>query len=134
MTNTNGATAPNADADPIIDDVIAPPNDSAVAAFEPVPIADLPKSAPKGMDPASIALGLALLAVLTSDTAARDPMAHALRKDAINRAAVLKRVVRAAGGVSDGFRLGTRILAAADGFHVVATLDTISPTKITKTK
>jgi hypothetical protein len=98
-------------------------------AFEAIALDDLP-SAPKGSDPASVALGNAVLAVANATTAAGDPLPpFADRKDAINRAAVIKRGVRAAGGPSDGMKVATRILASADGYRVAILLVPATPAK-----
>ena len=90
-------------------------------AFEAIAIDDLP-SAPKGSDPASIALGQSVLAVANATTAAGDGLRFADRKDAVNRAAVIKRGVRAAGGAPDGMKVATRILPGTDGFRVAILL------------
>lgn len=89
--------------------------------FEAVAVADLPKQ-DRGSSPEQIAMGKALLAVLTPEQGARDPMAHTERTAAVNRAQVIKRAVRAAGGAPDGFRLATQIESREDGYHVIATL------------
>lgn len=88
--------------------------------FSAVAISDLPK-AQKSTDPATIALGNAILAVASKDSAALDSIAFAERNDAVNRGAVLKRAVRAA-GLPDGMRVGARVLTREDGFHVAITL------------
>jgi hypothetical protein len=90
--------------------------------FTAVAIADLPKNTPKGADPATIALGTALLSVVDGDTAARDSNLYDLRPDAIKRANAIKRAVKAAGGTPAGQRLATQILPEGDGYRVVARL------------
>lgn len=97
-------------------------NDAPAAfAFESVAVADLPKQ-DRGASPEAVAMGKALLAILSDETGARDPLASAERKQAVNRAQVIKRAVRAAGGVPKGMRLATQIESREDGYHVIATL------------
>lgn len=90
-------------------------------AFDAVPIADL-APASSGANAASIALGTALLAVANATTAARDRLRFATRPEAMNRAAVLRRGIVAAGGAPEGFRVSTRIIAGDDGFGVAILL------------
>lgn len=97
----------------------ATPN--AVPTFEAVAVADLPKQ-DRGASPEAVAMGKALLAILSNETGARDPLASKERKQAVNRAQVIKRAVRAAGGVPKGMRLATQIESREDGYHVIATL------------
>lgn len=90
--------------------------------FDSIAVTDLPK-ATKGADPERIALGAALLAVLTPDTAAGDVERFAERKDAVKRAAVLRRAILAAGGAPDGTTIGTQIDATADGFRAIVRMN-----------
>lgn len=89
--------------------------------FTAIATTDLP-AVKKGVDPATIALGNAILAVLTPESAARDGNAYAERNDAVNRGAVLKRAVRSV-GTPNGHTVGVRILSESDGYHVAVTLN-----------
>lgn len=98
--------------------------------FDAIPIDDLPTTV-KGTDPASIALGVAVIGAIDPKTAAGDAERFGERKGAVNRAAVIKRGIRAAiasgTALPDGYTFGTRILAGADGYRVAVLL--VKPSK-----
>ena len=94
---------------------------AAPSPFTAVPLSELPQ-ATIGATPESIALGKALLAIVSKTVAARDSVVNAERKDALNRASVIKRAVAAAGGTPKGTRLSLRTLAGDDGYRVAALL------------
>lgn len=89
--------------------------------FDAVPMTELAKTS-KGADPKAVALGQAILAAVTVDTAQGDRERYEDRKGAVNRAAVIKRAIKAAGGAPAGHTIGTRIGATAEGFRVIITL------------
>lgn len=93
-------------------------------AFELIPVAELATAA-KGADPESIALGTAVLAAVTVEQAAGDPLRFDDRKAAVNRVAVIKRAVRAAGGAPAGHKIATKIRATASGYQVAIILAVI---------
>lgn len=108
--------------------------DAPAFTFDAIPIDDLPTTA-KGTDPASIALGVAALGAISPKIAAGDSERFDDRKGAVNRAAVIKRGIRAAitagTALPDGYTFGTRIIAGADGYRVAIVL--VKPSKA-KTK
>lgn len=96
--------------------------------FTAIPTAELPKVA-KSVAPETIALGTAILAVANAQNAAGDSLAYAKREDAVNRGAVLKRAVRAA-GVPDGMTVGARVLdSGTDGDDRYRVAITLTPAK-----
>ena len=82
--------------------------------FGTVAIDALP-AATKSANAETIALGTALLGAITAGSAAVDPTAYAERKEAVKRAATLKR----AGAAADKTRhLSSRIYAEGDAWRV----------------
>lgn len=87
----------------------------APPAFASVTTDTLPEPARKGPNPETLAIGRALLDAITPGNAALDPGIYATRKDAMQRAATLK---RAASAVDPSRHLRARIYAEGDEFRV----------------
>lgn len=104
----------------------APGADAPAPLFIAVPVAELP-SGRKTVDPATLALGKAVLEIINADTAAQDAATYPEKTGAAERATAIRKAVKAAGPVADGHRVKTRLVSGADGYRVVVTLDKIAP-------